>query len=110
MSDQLRALTDRVEAAKESRNKAEARKEELDRRHREIISRVKAKGFDPDRLTQELASRELKLKSLLAEAEAILNGQPATPAESSLDHSAVSMPEPVLTETNAPSTKDDVPW
>lgn len=87
--ERLAALKERVDRAKERHIKAEARLAELQRRETEVIGKVRARGFDPDNLTQEREIRERRLNELLEQAEQILDGAPlppATPARASDNH------------------------
>lgn len=74
--ERLQRLLDQVNEAKAAKIKAEATMEELRRREQEILARLQAKGFDPNRLEEERRNREERLASLLDEAERILNEKP----------------------------------
>lgn len=93
----LKELTEQIEAAKQNKIRAEARMDELNRREQDILNRLQAKGFDPERLAEERQARETQRDDLLAKAEAILKGEVPAP-----------LPEPPLTTST--TTPEDEPW
>lgn len=67
------SLKKRLEAKKDERNKAQANLEVQEKQLAEVTAQIKALGYEPEQLPEEIAKLEASILDNLNEAERILN-------------------------------------
>lgn len=72
LEQRISDLNQRYEQAKDTRKRAEWRMEELEREEKELNAKIKALGFNPDTLEEEIERKEGEILRLLDEAEKLL--------------------------------------
>lgn len=69
---ELNILKNNLEKAKSLKYKAEARLEQLDKQHKDIISELKELGVNPDDLDKEIEKLTMEIESLFKESNELL--------------------------------------
>ncbi|MDQ0507828.1 Uncharacterised protein [Aedoeadaptatus ivorii] len=69
---QINELNRRYERAKDVRNRALWRMEELEKEEKELNERILADGLDPNTLESDIETIQAEIETLLKEAEALL--------------------------------------
>ena len=72
---ELTTIKEQLEAAKTEKMKAEATKEELERQLADLNNQVRALGFDPDKLAEEMENLKVRISTMYTELKELVGGK-----------------------------------
>ena len=72
---ELTTIKEQLAAAKTEKMKAEATKEELERQLADLNNQVRALGFDPDKLAEEMENLKVRISTMYTELKELVGGK-----------------------------------